>query len=86
MRFLRASGPDISLDEVLQGFSSDDSSSSRDATLIPDENHACFLAAQSSCATVTVFYRMGLPNLSSILAAQHTPILALNPILIDPEV
>jgi hypothetical protein len=87
MRFLRASDPNISLDEVLQGFSSDDSSSLSDATLILDENQARFLAAQSLCATITIFHRMGLPNLSSTLEAQHTPpILALNPILIDPEV
>jgi hypothetical protein len=38
MRFLRASDPNISLDKVLQGFSSNDRSSSSDATSIPDEN------------------------------------------------
>jgi hypothetical protein len=87
MRFLRASGLDISLDEVLQGSSSDDSSSSSDATLLLDENQARFLAAQSLCATVSIFHRMGLPNLSSsIVACCSPPTLTLNPILIDPEV
>jgi hypothetical protein len=38
MRFLRATGPDISLDDALQGSVSDDNSSSSDATSIPDEN------------------------------------------------
>jgi hypothetical protein len=87
MRFLRASSPDISLDEVLQSFSSDDSSSSSNATSILDENQVCFLVAQSLCVTVSIFYMIGLPNLSSSLAAHCTPpTLALNSILIDPEV
>jgi hypothetical protein len=59
MRFLRASGPDISLEEVLQGSSSDDSSSLSDATSLLDENQVCFLAAQSLCTTVSIFHRMG---------------------------
>jgi hypothetical protein len=68
MRFLRASGPDISLDAVLQSSSSKDSSSSSDTTSMLDENQARFLAAQNMCATVSIFHRMGLPNLSSALA------------------
>jgi hypothetical protein len=87
MRFLRASGPDISLDAVLQSSSSNDSSSSSDATSLLDENQARFLAAQSLCAKVSIFHRMGLPKLSSTLAASRPPpTLALKPILIDPEV
>jgi hypothetical protein len=87
MRFLRASGPDISLDAVLQSSSSEDSSSSSDATSLLDENQARFLAAQSMCATVLIFHKMGLPNLSSTLAAcRPPPTLTLKPILIEPAV
>jgi hypothetical protein len=86
MRFLRATGPDISLDEVLQGSGSNGSSTSSDASSTPDENQACFLAVQNLCATLTIFHRMGLPSLCSALPAQRSsPVILMNPILIDTE-
>jgi hypothetical protein len=72
--------------EFISNSFSYDNSSSSDATSIPDENQARFLAAQSLCATVTIFHRMGLPNLSSSFSAQRaSPVIAMNPILIDAE-
>jgi hypothetical protein len=86
MRFLCATRPDISLDEVLQGSGSEDSSTSSNASSIPDKNQARFLAVQNMCATLTIFHRMGLPPMSSALSAQHaSPVLLMTPILIDTE-
>jgi hypothetical protein len=64
MRFLRATGPDIALDDVFNGLASDDSSSSpsSEATLALYGDFARFFAAQSRCATISIFHKRGMPN------------------------
>jgi hypothetical protein len=66
MRFLQATGPDIALEDVFNGLASDDnsSSSSSDATSAMDEDYARFLAAQSHCATISIFHRRGIQAMS----------------------
>lgn len=58
MRFLRADGPDISIDEVIQ--LSDDSTSSSDASSTPNEDSLRFAAIQNHCATISLFHRKSL--------------------------
>jgi len=73
MSFLRANGPDISLDDV---FGDSSSSSSSDATSIPlenEENLLRFLAAQSHCASITIFHRRGIPFSDEATSANSFP-------------
>lgn len=62
MTFLRADGPDIAIKEVFQ--LEDDSSSESDASSVPNEDRARFLAIQSRCATISIFHRKSLPGSS----------------------
>jgi hypothetical protein len=62
MRFLRANGPDLNLDDVFQGiFSDEDSSSSSDATSPLNEDLLGFVVAQNQCATITTFTEEDYP-------------------------
>jgi hypothetical protein len=84
MRFLRANGPDLNLDEVFQGiFSNEDSSSSSDATSPLNEDMLRFIVAQNQCATITIFHRRGLPNGPAPGASNLKSRFAFRPILID---
>jgi hypothetical protein len=63
LRFLRATGVDIALEDVFNGIQSDSSSSSSsDASSPLDESLARFLATQSHCATISLFHRRDIPS------------------------
>jgi hypothetical protein len=61
MRFLRANGPDIAIEEVMQP-ASDDSSSTSDATSEEVVVRARFDAVMSLCANITIYHRKDLPG------------------------
>jgi hypothetical protein len=63
MTFLRADGPDLDIKEVFQ-LDDSDSSSSSDASSVPNEDRARFLAIQSQCATINTFHWKSLPGSS----------------------
>jgi hypothetical protein len=66
LRFLRATGVDIDLEDVFNGIQSDSSSSSSsDASSPLDESLARFLATQSHCATISLFHRRDTPSTSN---------------------
>jgi hypothetical protein len=66
LRFLRATGVDIALEDVFNGIQSDSSSSSSsDASSPLDESLARFLATQSHCATISLFHRRDTPSTSN---------------------
>ena len=63
MRFLRANGPDIAIEEVMQP-ASEDSSSTSDAASDEAVARAKFNAVRSLCAKITMFHRKDTPGLS----------------------
>lgn len=83
MRFLRGEGPDIELDQLLIEMQSDDSSSSSDASFVPDR--ARFLASLQHYATISLFHRRGIPSPAEIGSArnQQRTTIAFGPILVD---
>jgi len=84
MRFLRAEGPDISIDQVMQDLQSGSSSSSSDATSAQqEEDRAHFIALQSHCATISIFHRKGIPSSFGPGASSS---LAIGPICIEREI
>jgi hypothetical protein len=63
LRFLRGSGPDISLDDILGSNATDDgSSSSSYASSAQVEDCAHFAAVQNRCANMLIFNRKDLPD------------------------
>lgn len=63
MSFLRAEGPDISVEEVWQDIQPRSSSSSSDASSAQQvEDRARFIALQAYCANISTFHRKGLPS------------------------
>lgn len=82
MRFLHVDGLKITIDEIIQLDQSDDSSSSNDASSVPNEERARFLAARSHCAITSPFHRKCLPGSSQ--AGPST--ILMQPILIDRNV
>lgn len=81
MRFLRGDGPDIFLDQVMQNYSGDGSSSSSDATSELMEECARFEAARNRCANVLIFGRKDLPG-DVFVRATATAITWSSPIII----
>jgi len=82
MSFLRATGPDISLEDVFQDILSESrSSSSSDASSTPNEDQVIFMAMQSHCATISLFHRRGTPCLNEHDRLRNS--LVLKPILIE---
>lgn len=77
MTFLRADGPDLPINEVVQ--LEDDSSSDSDASSVLNEDRARHLAIQSRCAKIGIFHRKSLPG--SSIAGPSTIIM--QPICID---
>ena len=74
MQFLRATGLDISLAELFQDLNSDSSSStSSDATLVPNEGPLRFIVAKNQCATISLFHRKGLPNIEQTGSPSNLP-------------
>lgn len=65
MQFLLADGPEISFDDVIQSVHSDDSSTSCDASSVPNEERAQLIAAQRHCAMISLFHRKGIPATNS---------------------
>ena len=63
MRFLRANGPDIAIEEVMHP-TSDDSSSTSDAASKEAVVRARFNAVRSLCAKITMYHRKDIPGLS----------------------
>lgn len=83
MQFLRADGPDISLDQVIQDLQSEgSSSSSSDASSVPNEERPRFIAVQSHCATIALFHCRGMPG-GPLTGARP---IAIRPICIDREI
>ena len=86
MSFLRASGPDIPLEDVFQDLQSDSgSSTSSDASSVQVEDHARFLAARSHCATISLFHRKGIPSASlpNLGGPTQRSSFAIRPIIIE---
>jgi hypothetical protein len=76
LEFLKGTGPEISLDDVIQSIQSDGSSSSSDAS------SPAFLAAQSHCANIALFHRKGSPG-GTEQGQGASPSVTIRPILID---
>jgi hypothetical protein len=63
MTFLRADGPNLAIKEIFQ-LDDSGSSSSSDASSVPNEDRARFLAIQSRCATISILHQKSLPGSS----------------------
>lgn len=73
------SHPDMSFDDNFQSVQSNDSSTDSDASSVPNEERAQFIAAQRHCAMISLFHRKEIPETSSF----GPPPIAMRPILID---
>jgi hypothetical protein len=81
MHFLRGVGLEIDLDEVFQNISDDGSSSSSDASSVPVEERARFVATQARCANILIFGRKGMP--SEVFTRGSGQLVIREPIIVD---